>query len=102
MQNQLIPNIIRHWINENQNLESGWFRLYLYKMNQELDDEDESESIYLNMSVTNFTVTEIDYNKDLDSSGILLVESIQQLKYYFAGIKFNAIFNTNVDFGGLV
>lgn len=55
-------------------------------------------SIYLNMSITNFSITQWGYENISAETGIMLVESIQNFKTYFSQIRFNSSFNVNIDF----
>lgn len=54
------------------------------------------------MRISDFNVTQLDYNTQEETSGIYLIESIQNLKYYIYKLQMRTEFNVHFDFGGLV
>eukprot|EP00347_Sterkiella_histriomuscorum_P008098 403346379 len=60
------------------------------------------DSVYLRFRITDFNLTKFEYQVLNESSGIFLIESIQNLKYYIQNLGIQAKFNTHFDFSGLL
>ncbi|CDW87231.1 UNKNOWN [Stylonychia lemnae] len=83
---------------QNRSMED-WIPFYVYRMK---DSTSMDDSVYLKLKITDFNITSMSYSTSQESSGIYLIESIQNLKYYVQNIDLRADFNLHVNFTGLV
>ncbi|CDW80876.1 UNKNOWN [Stylonychia lemnae] len=93
----LFPKVLSEIKGRFKGNSTDWIPIYLFK----LDDLPPEDSVFVNMKIENFTVKTLQYNTSGSQSGILLLESVQQLKYYVSNIQIQADYVTKFDFSGL-
>ena len=87
--------------NSLQNLSTDWQRIFIYKAESSDGVIDVDDSVYIGFRLTDICFTDLGYDSDSQTSGVLLLESIQNLKFRIQGARFKFTAMCNFDFDGL-